>query len=136
MIAQHLTRLADAELEDFGLTARQWLLLAVLVRGFPGESPSLSEAARRYGSSRQNVKQIALGLQAGGWLRLVPDPGDVRTTRLHATQRIAVFDEATMQARTATMLADSTAGLGPEDTVVMRDLIQRWLAGLAQPPAE
>ena len=64
LIAQHLTKRADRELADLGLTTRQWLLLAVLKKTFPGVSPTLSEAAEAYGSSRQNIKQMALALEA------------------------------------------------------------------------
>ena len=70
VLVQHLSRRADKELADLGLTTRQWLLLAVLINAFPGRSPSLSEAADKYGSSRQNVKQVALGLEARGFVRL------------------------------------------------------------------
>ena len=96
VVVQHLARRADAELAVLGLTTRQWLLLAVLTKWFPGHSPSLSEAAERYGSSRQNVKQIALGLEARGFVRLVPDRDDGRTTRIELTERVGVFDEPEM----------------------------------------
>jgi DNA-binding MarR family transcriptional regulator len=133
VIAQHLARRADAELADVGLTTRQWLLLAVLTRWSPGRSPTLSEAAEKYGSSRQNVKQIALGLEARGYLRLVPDPHDGRATRLEVTDRIAVFDEPPMVARAATLLADATAGLSTDETLALRDLVVAWLAGITAP---
>jgi DNA-binding MarR family transcriptional regulator len=130
VVVQHLTRRADAELAEMDLTTRQWLLLAVLAKWFPGRDASLTEAAERYGSSRQNVKQIALGLEARGYLRLVPDPVDGRTTRLRLTGRVAAFDEPASVARQAAMLADVTAGLSPQETVVLRDLVVRWLTGI------
>ena len=133
LIAQHLTRRADRELADFGLTTRQWLLLAVLTKALPGFSPSLSQAAERYGSSRQNVKQIALGLQARGFVRLVPDPADARTTRIELTERVREFDDLGMVDRTAAMLADVFSGLTPAETGELRDLAQRWLAALMAP---
>ena len=133
VVVQHLTRRADAELIEVGLTTRQWLLLAVLTKWFAGRDPSLTEAAERYGSSRQNVKQIALGLEARGYLRLVPDPADGRTTRLHLTDRVGIFDQPEAVARAAAMLADATAGLTSEETLVLRDLVVRWLAGVSAP---
>jgi DNA-binding MarR family transcriptional regulator len=133
VVVQHLARRADAELEALGLTTRQWLLLAVLTRWFPGRSPSLSEAAERYGSSRQNVKQIALGLEARGFVRLVPDRDDGRTTRIELTERIGVFDEPEMVARASAMLEDACAGLSPDEILALRDLVRRWLAGVANP---
>ena len=133
VVVQHLTRRADAELAVLELTTRQWLLLAVLTRWFPGHSPSLSEAAEKYGSSRQNVKQIALGLEARGFVRLVPDRDDGRTTRIELTERVRVFDEPEMVGQASTMLADACAGLSAEETLTLRDLVRRWLAGVANP---
>ncbi len=115
------------------LTTRQWLLLAVLTKSFPGRSPSLSEAAEKYGSSRQNVKQIALGLEARGFVRLVPDRDDGRTTRIELTGRVGVFDEPEMVGRASAMLTDACAGLSPDETLTLRDLVRRWLAGVADP---
>ena len=133
VVVQHLARRADAELAALGLTTRQWLLLAVLTKWFPGHSPSLSEAAERYGSSRQNVKQIALGLEARGFVRLVPDRDDGRTTRIALTERIGVFDEPEMVEQASALLADACAGLSVGETLTLRDLVRRWLAGVANP---
>jgi DNA-binding MarR family transcriptional regulator len=131
VVVQHLARRADEELEPLGITTRQWLLLAVLTRAFPDYCPSLSEAADRYGSSRQNIKQIALGLEARGFVRLVPDPGDARTTRIELTERVALFDQPQLAERAAAMLADACSGLTPDETLALRDLVRRWLAGVS-----
>jgi len=131
VIVQHLTRRADRELADLGITTRQWLLLAVLTKEFDGRSPSLSEAAEKYGSSRQNIKQIALGLEARGFVRLVADPTDARTTRIELTERVREFDQPPMAERTTTMLEDVFAGLTPDETRDLRDLAHRWLDGLS-----
>jgi DNA-binding MarR family transcriptional regulator len=135
VLTQHLTRRADRELAEHGLTTRQWLLLAVLTTVFPDRSPSLSEAAREYGSSRQNVKQIALGLESAGFVRLVSDPTDARTTRIETTDRVRLFDEPAMVRRTEAMLDDAFAGLTLDETVALRDLAQRWLAALRDAPS-
>jgi len=130
LIVQHLTRRADRELAALGITTRQWLLLAVLTKEFDGRSPSLSEAAQKYGSSRQNVKQIALGLEARGFVRLVADPTDARATRIELTQRVRLFDEPPMVERTTTMLDAAFAGLTVREARGLSDLTQRWLDGL------
>jgi len=131
VIVQHLARRADAELAPLGITARQWLLLAVLTKGFPGRSPSLSEAAEQYGSSRQNIKQIALGLEAQGYVRLVPDRDDARTTRIELTEQVRIFDQPAMVEQQAAVLADAFAGLSADETLALRDIVRRWLVGLA-----
>jgi DNA-binding MarR family transcriptional regulator len=131
ILVQHLTRVTDAALADWGLTTRQWLLLAVLVRAFPDRAPSLTEAAEVYGSSRQNVKQIALGLQARGFLRLVPDPVDGRTTRVERTGKERIFDEPEGRARAAALLGRVFDHLPPADVLALRDLVRRWTDGLS-----
>jgi DNA-binding MarR family transcriptional regulator len=131
VIVGHLTRLTDEGLADWGLTTHQWLLLAVLSRGFGDRAPSLTEAATAYGSSRQNVKQIALGLEARGFLRLVPDARDGRTTRLVLTDRIRIFDEPGGQARGRALLEAAFNGLGRDDVLVLRDVVGRWLAAVS-----
>ncbi len=133
LIAQHLTRRADRELADLGLTTRQWLLLAVLTKTFPGVSPTLSQAAQEYGSSRQNIKQMALGLEARGFVRLVADPADARVTRIEVTELVQAFDEPHMVQRTTAMLTDAFAGLTPRETRDLRDLSRRLLADLMAP---
>ncbi len=130
VVMQHLTRRTDAALADLGLTSKQWLLLAILAQAFKGRSPSLTEAGERYGTSRQNVKQIALGLETRGYLRLVADSRDGRTTRLELTEQARVFDTPEMQARGAALLRDAFTGLEPRDLPVLQDIVHRWLAGL------
>lgn len=134
VLVQHLTRRTDAALEHLGLSSRQWLLLAVLTRGFPGRAPSLTEAAERYGSSRQNVKQVALGLAALGYLRLVPDPLDGRTTRLELTEKVGLFDAPDGVARARALFEDVFAGLSAEDVATLRRLVVRWLDELTTDP--
>lgn len=130
VLVQHLSRRADRELGELGLTTRQWLLLAVLNTAFREASPSLSEAAEKYGSSRQNVKQVALGLEARGFVRLVADPADARATRIELTDRVHEFDEPRMVQKTMDMFDDAFVGLTPVETHDLLDLVRRWLGGL------
>ena len=122
VLSGQLTRRADEALAPFGLTSRQWLLLAVLSRA---ESPTLTEAARSYGSSRQNVKQVALQLVARGYLHLLPDPADRRATRLALTDRVAVFDEPDVAAAQSAFIADLFAPLTDDEVAILRSLIGR-----------
>jgi hypothetical protein len=127
VIGSLLTRMTDAALADWDLTTRQWLLLAVLVRGFPDGPPTLSEAAGKYGSSRQNVKQIALGLEARGWLRLEGDANDARATRLVATDKVALFDTPEGVRRGSELLGAAFAGFEADDVLALRAILVRWL---------
>ncbi len=107
----------DGLLAPMGVTTRQWLLLAVLSRS---DRPlSLTEAAARYGSSRQNVKSIALGLERAGYLRLDPDPADARTIRIHLCDAVRRFDEPAAAAQGSGFLAEVFAGLDADDLDVL-----------------
>lgn len=128
----------DERLEELRLTSRQWLLLAVIQRWFPNASPTLTEAAARYGTSRQNVKQIALGLARHGWLRIEGDPVDARATRLVLTDRIEVFATPELEAAGAEFLHSVFAGIPEAELVRMRQaalaLLARLDAQAAEPP--
>ncbi len=132
VVVQHLSRRLDEALLPLGLTSRQWLLLAVLERWFDGRHPSLTEAAARYGTSRQNVKQVALGLERQGYLRLVLDPADRRTTRLVVTEKVRVFEEPVNVARGEALLDATFAGLAARDLVRLHGLMAGWLLGIHQ----
>ncbi len=132
LLSQYLARRGDVALEPLGLTTKQWLLLAIVARRFPGESPTLTEASLWYGSSRQNVKAIAQQLQVRGFLRLAADPEDRRALRLHLTPKARVFDAADEAARLARVLAELLAGFDGHELVTLRDLLRRWL-GVVSP---
>ena len=120
VLVQHLSRRVDLALAPIGLTSRQWLLLAVLSRGFPGAAPTLSEAAALFGTSRQNVKQIAVQLVARGYLTLDVDPADARATRLRLTDRVAEFDAPDAVAGQVAVLDELFACFTPEEVAVAR----------------
>jgi DNA-binding MarR family transcriptional regulator len=129
VLVQHLGRRMDGLLTPLGVTTRQWLLLAVLSRS---DRPlSLTEAAARYGSSRQNVKSMVLGLQRTGYLRLEPDPADARTVRLHLSEAVRRFDEPAEAAQGSAFLAEVFAGLGVDDLAALDGLMRRWLTSAA-----
>ena len=113
VLTQHLGRRADDALVPFGLTSRQWLLLAVLSRS--AQPPTLSEAAAVYGTSRQNVKQIGLQLAARGYVRLEADPADARATRLVLTEKVAEFDDPAAVAAQRALVGGVFAALSDDE---------------------
>jgi DNA-binding MarR family transcriptional regulator len=133
VLVQHLGRRMDALLAPLDLTTRQWLLLAVLSKA--GRPLSLSEAASAYGSSRQNIKEIALGLERRGFLRLAADPTDARALLLHPTPLVAqTFDTPEAQAQGADFLAGIFSGLSPTDLADLHRLLLAWLQSLSEVP--
>jgi DNA-binding MarR family transcriptional regulator len=133
VVAQHLDRLGDIVLAPLGITTKQWLLLAVVQRAFPDRSPTLTEAAAMYGSSRQNVKAIARGLEMAGYLRLVPDSSDRRALRLVPTERVSAFGEA-WQAREAAFFSFVFGDMAPPEIEQLATLLERWLGLVAARP--
>lgn len=136
VLSQHLTRHADAALQSRGITSRQWLLLAVLVRAFPGDAPTLTQAADVYGTSRQNVKQVAQQLAARGFVELRSDPRDRRTTRIALAPRAAELDEPDAVAEQSAFLAQTFAGLTDDELGTLNGLIGRCLTPLTDLPKE
>jgi len=127
LLAQYLARRGDEALASLDLTTKQWLLVAIVARRFPGGSPTLTEAALWYGSSRQNVKQLAKQLEGRGYLRVVPDVADRRALRLQLTPKAGVFEAPDEAARLAAVLAEMLAGFDGRDLATLRGLLRRWL---------
>ncbi|MCI1788211.1 MAG: MarR family transcriptional regulator [Actinomyces sp.] len=127
LLAQHLSRGADAALHDYGLTGRQWLLLAVLVQRFPDRAPTLTEAADAYGTSRQNLTQLARALERRGYLHLLADTDDRRALRLKLTERHHELDSPAALEAQRVFLDRTFGGLDPHELAALRRLALRIL---------
>ncbi|MFT0848247.1 MarR family transcriptional regulator [Actinomycetaceae bacterium L2_0104] len=126
VLHQHLSRMADTALEPLGVTGKQWLLLALLTRAFD-EPPTLSEAANVYGTSRQNIKQIALQLQKRGFIEVKEDRGDKRALRLHLSPKIHAFDEPEQTRTQNELLRQTFASLDDHELNTFRELMGKLL---------
>lgn len=69
---------------DANLTVKQWLFLAGITKCESG-APTLSELGTRIGSTRQNVKKMALILEKQGFISLNRDTRDGRVLRVSLT---------------------------------------------------
>lgn len=90
LIPNKLQVIVDRSLAKHDLTAKQWLLTAMIEK-MNQPSPTLMEVTEAMGSSHQNVKQIALKLQEKDFLVLEKDAEDRRVTRLKLTEKSAAF---------------------------------------------
>lgn len=70
---------------DHRISTKQWLLLAVLCRE-PDMQSSLSTLAEKMGTSRQNVKKLALILEQKGFLTLQKPEEDRRVVLIRPTE--------------------------------------------------
>jgi len=85
-VAQRWTVNGDALLmQKAGITTKQWMLLVILVKNFEGQQPTITETAKVFGTSRQNLKQVALSLQKKEFIDIKPDPNDFRIQRISLT---------------------------------------------------
>jgi|SRR5690554_738446 len=83
LIANKLQVKGDAYLRE--ITTKQWFLIMMISQfDYP---PMLTEVANIMGTSRQNIKQLALKLQDNGFLTLEKDGRDNRTLRLVLTKK-------------------------------------------------
>jgi DNA-binding MarR family transcriptional regulator len=92
LIANKLQVIGDNYLSVDDITVKQWFL-TVMVSQFGDTPPTLGEVAQLMGSSRQNVKQLALKLQDKEFLSIEKDEQDARALRLKLTEKSKVFWE-------------------------------------------
>lgn len=85
-----LQAVLDRALADYGITAKQWYLSAVITNFFK-MPPTLKEVATVMGISHQAVKQIALKLEEKEFLMFRSDERDGRIVRLHLTDKVRPF---------------------------------------------
>lgn len=85
-VANALQTYLDRQLKADELTAKQFFLM-IVISSFKDEHPSFGEASKRFGSSYQNVKQMALKLQKHGFVILREDEKDRRVKRLALTEK-------------------------------------------------
>lgn len=90
LLANKLQVIGDQYLGKENMTTKQWFL-TIMISQFPDNPPTLSEVADLMGSSRQNVKQLALKLEEKGFLLIEKDEKDARALRLKLTEQSKVF---------------------------------------------
>ncbi|MFZ5944979.1 MAG: MarR family winged helix-turn-helix transcriptional regulator [Bacillota bacterium] len=90
LLANKLQVLGDQYLEKDEITTKQWFL-NTMISQFRDKPPTLSEVAELMGSSRQNVKQLALKLEEKKFLKIEKDEDDARALRLRLTEKSHSF---------------------------------------------
>ena len=91
LVEQRWRYFIDVSMEPDGLTTKQWLMLIVVGSGFR-TPPSIQDVAEAMSTTHQNVKQIAAGLERGGFMTLERDPENRRIIRLKVTPKcLAMF---------------------------------------------
>lgn len=87
-LANKMETLCDRYLSNYNLTTKQFFLSLLLIQADENEETlSLSEVSERMGTSRQNVKQLALKLEQRGFCKILSDKNDKRILRLSVTKK-------------------------------------------------
>lgn len=90
--ANNLETLIDRYLSQYNLTTKQFFLSLVLIQ-HKDEKPALTlgQVSKKMGTSRQNVKQLALKLEQQGFCKITSDKEDKRVLRLTITKKNTDF---------------------------------------------
>ncbi len=78
----------NAMLKDISI--KQWFLLLIISKK-ESESPSLTEIAEAFGSSRQNVTKMIEALEKKGYVKTKQDENDRRNISVATTQKTRDF---------------------------------------------
>ena len=130
VIANRMDTLLERDLKEYDVTAKQWLLTAVLANSFD-KPPTIKEVAREMGSSHQNVKQLALKLEQKGLLVFEKDKKDARVTRLKLTDEIYEFSKLT-QSKAISFTQAVFKGIEKDDMSKARAVLQKMLSNLTE----
>lgn len=84
-VSNQLQIAIDQTLKDDQLTAKQFLLM-IVIHSFES-APSLNDIAERFGSSRQNAKQLVNKLITHHYVQEIKDLKDKRTLRFSLTPK-------------------------------------------------
>lgn len=92
-LSNELQKYLDKILSEYDMTGKQFLLL-IVIGTFENGDPTLGEITKRFGSSHQNVKQIAMKLEKKGYIEIKTDVNDTRVRRFKLTDKsIQFWDE-------------------------------------------
>lgn len=130
MLSNKMGTLLDRDLEEFGVTSKQWYL-SLLITMFFETPPTLKEAAQIMGTSYQNVKQIALKLEEKGLLRIEKDSHDARVLRLVTTEESQNFWEKT-RPKGAQFMKDVFHNIDHDQLAQTRGVIQELLLNISE----
>ena len=88
LLANRMQTLGDKI--DPTISSKQWFVLAIISK-FGDTPPNIGDVATALGTSRQNIKKMALILEKRGFLRLEKDTNDLRNIRLFLTEQCYIY---------------------------------------------
>jgi DNA-binding MarR family transcriptional regulator len=130
LLANRLQVVCDQYLYEDNITTKQWLLLAAISQ-FKDTSPTLSEVSEMIGSSRQNIKQLALKLEKKEFLKIRKDEEDTRAYRLVLTEKCNLYWKS-REKMDNKFIADIFNGITSEETNILSDCIPKVLVKITE----
>lgn len=127
LLSNRLQKVMDTQMKD--LTAKQWLVLAVL-EAF-SEAPSLKALSIACASSHQNIKQLVLKLEQKGFVMIQRDEWDRRTLRIQRTKKCGEWVKEN-QAFQEAFLESMFYGISEQEVDVFQKLQLRLCKNLEQ----
>ena len=85
LIQQRWGYIINKTLEKDKITTKQWLMMIIIENAFDHD-PSMQEVADALSTTHQNVKQLAIRLEARGFMKIERDPDNRRILRLRTTE--------------------------------------------------
>ena len=128
MVANKMDTMLERELNRFGVTSRQWFLSICAATVFD-KPPTLKELASATSTSYQNVKQVALKLQAKNLMKLRKDPFDARVTRVELTPESVGFWAQTEE-NAKDFMEHFYQGITPQEFAITRKTMEKLMENL------
>jgi len=125
LLANKLQVKGDSYFAEDEMTTKQWFLI-VMVSQFGENPPMLTEVASMMGTTRQNVKQLALKLEEKGFLVIEKDAKDSRILRLKLTKKNQQFWE-NRDAKDSAFIQDLFKSMTNEEITVMQQAMKKLL---------
>ncbi len=92
LIQQRWGYIINKELAEDKITTKQWLMMIIIENAFDHD-PSMQEVADALSTTHQNVKQLAVRLEARGFMKIERDPTNRRILRLRTTDECRKYWE-------------------------------------------
>lgn len=88
--ANTLQTYLDHNLKGSGITSKQMLMM-IMISSCNQENPTLKDVAQLWGTSYQNIKQIALKLEQKKLIEIIDNPNDKRSKCIRLTSEANHF---------------------------------------------
>ena len=118
-------------LQKAGITTKQWMLLVILMFKFDKQNPTISETAKEFGTSRQNLKQVAISLQKKGFVDIKPDPNDFRIQRISLTgNHLPLFEGDKNEQWQSQYINSLFKGFNQNEIIQLNSFVERLLLNI------